>query len=148
MLLSHTCSDSCRSAPAGAVSARRTALLTMVVRSRYKFSCGLLSQGRVELSMRPPSDTFLFFFTSCYKSLPGQELTWCPLLAPTVPSLLKRQSCESAVLSSGLPIWTAHLDCLHSLLNKDVCPTRATHSDSPREGFRAFFVVFKVPQDS
>lgn len=83
----------------------------MVVRSRYKFSCGLLSQGRVELSTRPPSDSFLFFFTSHYKSLQGQELTWCPLLAPTVSSLLKHPSCESAVLSSGLPIWTACTAC-------------------------------------
>lgn len=42
--------------------------------------------------------------------------------------------------------WMAHLACLHSLLNKDVCPTQATHSDPPREELSLF--VLKAPQDS
>lgn len=136
------CSGTCNMAQAepGEPSwVEETALLTLAVREHCRFSCGLLQgQGGAftqPLPMRLPP--LLFSFMLLVNA--GQEdVLYCPLTAPIVPSPLIAAPLVQ-LFSTLLPIRTAW----EASEVRRSAPPKATHPDSPKE---LSLLFLKAPQ--
>lgn len=135
----HPCSDSL----GGNSFSWGTALLTMVVRRHYMFSCGFLCQGGVGLStlspVRTPSSSFSFHTVNHY----GAGTNSVPSAGP---------NCSFTTHSCPVALQSSVLDCPSGLPAQPVKQGCLLHPGNPlrpsQGGAQPFCFVLKAPRDS